>query len=528
MKEDNFKNDDKFVLTNKSYIEKQELPTEEEQEKKDLNFLYQLTGQNLKLSNLKQDVGIFLELTDYIFNDIKAISEAGKKIKNSQINNIPKQKVNYESLYNNKVKCFNNNLSLFNKKLSFIKEKSQNFKEVIDYLTKIKKYGFFLDEKFDINVNNTILDLDKFVIHHKWVKNFEELINVKNKNFSLFNLGNGKYNLKSNFYEYYNNKYNLDFSFEIRVYTTKLFLSNDYFEKFIRDYYPPNIFENNMPHFKIELIQFYLKYLMYKFFKEEVNALRKLKKNESKETAFENNGFNFIINKYPGKISMKCYYFDIIEIIFSISKYEKDNFNKPKNNKSYCCYDSHTKSGQEILEISDKNINNNFVAHNIIKFVDICLNNFLFNIKMSANINNFLAEVKKNNNLTLDNIIKNSIFIKNITTLGLILLKNQLKNIIKRFPDKKIISTPIVSIHEAATLGKYNLYWEFFEKGNRLYNSIDLNFDNNLNLTIEMKEPYRNLIFNLDQGKYIAVEKGRISFSYLYEILNSIVGNKQK
>ena len=106
MKEDNFKNDDKFVLTNKSYIEKQELPTEEEQEKKDLNFLYQLTGQNLKLSNLKQDVGIFLELTDYIFNDIKAISEAGKKIKNSQINNIPKQKVNYESLYNNKVKCF--------------------------------------------------------------------------------------------------------------------------------------------------------------------------------------------------------------------------------------------------------------------------------------------------------------------------------------------------------------------------------------------------------------------------------------
>ena len=140
MKEDNFKNDDLFVLTNKSYIEKQELPTEEEQEKKDINFLYQLTGQNLKLSNLKQDVGIFLEFTDYIFNDIKAVSEAGKKIKNSQNNNNSKQKVNYESLYNNKVKCFNNNLALFNKKFSFIKEKNKNFKEVIDYLTKIKKF----------------------------------------------------------------------------------------------------------------------------------------------------------------------------------------------------------------------------------------------------------------------------------------------------------------------------------------------------------------------------------------------------
>ena len=256
MKEDNFKNDDLFVLTNKSYIEKQELPTEEEQEKKDLNFLYQLTGQNLKLSNLKQDVGIFLELTDYIFNDIKAVSEAGKKIKNSQNNNNSKQKVNYEILYNNKVKCFNNNLALFNKKFSFIKEKNKNFKEVIDYLTKIKKFGFFLDEKFDIKVNDTILDLDKFVIHHKWVKNFEELINIKNKNFSLFNYGNGNYNLKSNFYEYYNNKYNLDFSFEIKintiVYTMKFFISYDYFEEFIRDYYHLEVGENNMPLFKLE------------------------------------------------------------------------------------------------------------------------------------------------------------------------------------------------------------------------------------------------------------------------------------
>jgi hypothetical protein len=320
MKEDNFKNDERFMLTNKSYIERQELSTEEEQEKKDLNFLYQLTGQNLKLSNLKKDVGIFLELTDYIFNDIKAVSEAGKGIRNYQNNNSSKQKVNYESLYNNKVKCFNNNLVLFNKKLSFIKEKNQNIKKVIEFLTNIKKYGFFLDEKFDIKVNDTILDLDKFVIHHKWVKNFEELINIKNKNFSLFNCGNGEYNLKSNFYEYYNNKYNLDFSFEIRVFNMKFCLSNDYFEKFIRDYRPLEIWDNKLPPF-IELISFYLKYLMYKFFKEEVNALRKLKKNESKETTFENNGFNFLVNKYPGKISMKSYHFDIIEIIFYISKY---------------------------------------------------------------------------------------------------------------------------------------------------------------------------------------------------------------
>jgi hypothetical protein len=144
---------------------------------------------------------------------------------------------------------------------------------------------------------------------------------------------------------------------------------------------------------------------------------------------------------------------------------------------------------------------------------------------MSTNINNFLGEVKRNNNLTLDNIIKNSIFVKNITTLGLILLKNQLKSTIKRFSDKKIIFTPMINIHDTS-IGKYAIYWEFFDKGMKYYNSIELSFDNNLNLTIEVKEPYRNIIYNLDQGKFITVEKGKISFNYLFEILNSIVMNK--
>ena len=172
-----------------------------------------------------------------------------------------------------------------------------------------------------------------------------------------------------------------------------------------------------MPPFKLELIQFYLKYLLYKFFKEEVNALRKLKKNESKETAFENNGFNFVVNRYPDKISMKCYYFDILEIIFSISKYEKNNLNKAKNIKSYYHIETHPNSVQEIKEISDKTSNNYILVHNVMKFAEICLRNFLFNIKMSSNINNFLADVKKNNKKFADTT--NSTVLK-LQTLGVI------------------------------------------------------------------------------------------------------------
>ena len=120
MNEDNiYKN--QFILTNKSLIEKESIPLEEEKQKKDINLLYQVIGQNYKLSNLKKNIGIFLEITNYIFNDIKSISETGKNVKTLQYNS--KLKINNESLYNNKVKCFNSNLNLFKKKIKFYKRK---------------------------------------------------------------------------------------------------------------------------------------------------------------------------------------------------------------------------------------------------------------------------------------------------------------------------------------------------------------------------------------------------------------------
>ena len=46
--------ENEFKLTNKSSIERQTIPTEEEQkeekEKKDLKLLYQVTGNNMQLS----------------------------------------------------------------------------------------------------------------------------------------------------------------------------------------------------------------------------------------------------------------------------------------------------------------------------------------------------------------------------------------------------------------------------------------------------------------------------------------------
>ena len=282
----------KSLITNKSLIEKKPIPSEEDEQKKDIHLLCQMIGQNFKISNLKKNIGIFLELTDYIFNDIKSISVTGKNVKNMQYNS--KLKINNESLFNNKVKCFNNNLHLFNIKINFIKEKNNDINKLYGYLQIVKKYGFCLDEKFDINENDMILDLNKFIIQHKWVKNFEELINIRDKNFKIDNTENNNYKLNSDFYNYYNNKYILNFKLEVRIKVNNqyLYVPNELFDINIKDninkYYDnvskdtinkENILNKQDNQIKL-LLEFYVKYLIYKFYKEEINSFRKYLKNE--------------------------------------------------------------------------------------------------------------------------------------------------------------------------------------------------------------------------------------------------------
>ena len=513
------KNDNnQFIITNKKFIEKQNIPSEEEEEKNDIKFLYQITSQNFNLSNLKKDIGIFLELTDYIFNDIKSISMAGKNVKNMQYNT--KQKINNESLYNNKVKCFNNNLNLFQKKLLFIKEKNNDFNNVYEYIKNLKKNGFLLDEKFDINENDMILDLEKIIINHKWVKNFEELINVENKHFKIIKDENAQYKLKSDFYNYYNKKYILYFIIELKVLNnyTSLYISNEIFEEIIKD----KLFLITDKNQK-ELLLFYIKYLLYKYLKEEADIIYKYqKKNEIKEEEFINRGLTFKIIKNPNNINLKCNYYDNIEINYIISKIEREKFQSINN--SYFSYHMNKiiyfKDFNEYYQKYYKYLTINY----IIKFTKIFFDNILFDIKYSKNITNFIGEVKRNKNVTLENIIKYSIFIKNITKIGLILLKMHINNILNYNNYYNIMVSNHLSLYDTP-LGKYKICYESFEREMRLYYIIELSFDINLNLTIKMKDPYKNLIFSLDQGQIIYIEKGRINFNYINDILTACVSN---
>ena len=526
MNEDNnynkINNNNQFIITNKTFLEKQELPTEEEQEKKDLKYLYNLTGQNFKISSLKQDIGIFLELTNYIFNDIKAMSISGRNLRNIQIDS--QQKINTESLYNNKVKCFNSNLDLFKEKMRFIKEKNNEFKKLLEFIKKIKENDFYLDDNFDIKETDMIIDLSQFVVQHKWVNNFEGLINLKNKYFKIIK-NIGEYKLDSDFYNYYNNKYVLNFSIEVRDQLNNaqnVVIQNDLFEKSLCFYL---VKEKKISEENKDLLLFYMKYLLYKFFKEETNSLRRYLKNESKDE-FINNGLTFVISKYPNKTSVKCNYFDNLEIIFSIKKMEKKEYINNSNNKNYYIQRTSNEYKKNYFnDFSEKEIRNNIYVNSIIKLITTFFSNIFFEIRLSKNIINFIGEVKRNNNPSLENIIKNCIFVKHLTTIGLVLLKNCLTNLIMmRNYDKNISCIHSLNIHEGI-LGKYKLYIEFLEKGNKFHYLVELVFDNNLNLTLIINEPYKSGILNYDQTQLIHIEKGRINFNCLYDILNSIIVN---
>ena len=302
-----------YIITNKSSIEKKTMTDEETQDIKDLHFLYQITSPNFPTSQFKKDLNAYLEKGQNIISLMSQISNLGGNInKNSSSENL---------LYKSKVISFNNNLNSFHNKLNFIRENHKKAKEIIKFINNLKKeYDLFLDKDFDIQENDSILDIDKIILHHRFIKNFEDLINIKEKNFKIYYKDN-KLMCGSDFYEYFNKKYSLIFSLGIKTNSFQIDYSNDRFES--RLMISKSSKEMDM------ILLFYLKYLLYKFLKEEIDALRKYV-NITKTTSFEYKGLSFIWKKTPKKYNIKCNYFDNLEINFSITKIVKSD-KEPKN-----------------------------------------------------------------------------------------------------------------------------------------------------------------------------------------------------
>ena len=462
-----------YIITNKSSIEKKPILTEEAQDQKDLQFLYQITSQNFPISKFKKDLNSFLENGQIISSYIPLISSLGEIKKNNNSDNL---------LYKNKLISFNSNLNLLHNKLNFIRENNKKFDEILSFIKmQMVKYDFYLDKEFDIKENDSIIDIDKIILHHRFIKNFEDLINIKNKNFKI-KYDENQYKITSDFYEYFNSKYTLLYSLNIRSNSIKIDFPNCYFEQRIKQG-----IEN-------DILVFYLKYLLYKFIKEEINALRKYFLN-TKATCFEYKGLTFTWKKIPKALNIKCTYFDNLEITFSISKFNKE-YKEPKLINS--------REDSQIKEY----------------FKMFCRNIFS-DVKYSKNIINFIGNVKRSQNLTFENIIKSGILIKNLSKLGLLVLKVELnKVIINESNALNLINAEF--FNTSYYFAKYEIYFEFI-KGNKLSYLLTLYFDKELNLTVNVKEPYFNHIYFLDNTNRYSIDKGRINFNSLFKILKTIV-----
>ena len=215
---------DNFIITNKSCIEKKKTPTEEEQDQKDLHILHQITNQNFPVSKVRKDLNAFVENTQTTIKlFVSPILNLAEKV---DINNVTNN-----SLYKNKVESFNRSLNSFRNKMNLIRDNNRKTNDIIKYLRRLRdEYDLILDEEFDMNTNDTFLDIDNINLQYKLVKNFENIINMKNKNFKIYTNQN-KISIGSNFYEYYS-RYSLLFSLEIKLGNYRLEYTNDKFVKF--------------------------------------------------------------------------------------------------------------------------------------------------------------------------------------------------------------------------------------------------------------------------------------------------------
>ena len=118
--------------------------------------------------------------------------------------------------------------------------------------------------------------------------------------------------------------------------------------------------------------------------------------------------------------------------------------------------------------------------------------------------------------------MKSTIFVKNLTKFALFTLRYELNRIVyKESKDLDITCYDILSPNHY--FAKYQLYFDFLDKGNKINYTIYLYFDANLNLTISIKEPYLNHIFIMDTSTRFSVEKGKINFNMLFTILKNLV-----
>ena len=538
----NQKDDNMFYITNRPFTPNKEDPKEQEMEEKKCNklikslnmmVLFNRTQRYNKIrERLKKDLqdsrGRLLNLKYMIENCAKIEPE----IKLRSIKEI-ESRVSHENsekmkriIFLKKREYFKNSIMIYNKEIKELEENCLKTQEIFQKLLELKKFGFYVEQNFKLNLNPNFDDLN-IVLQNKYILNFSEYFNINKHNFILSIQKPSENNtiknhpqeendfiLESKFFDDFSKKYKIVFEFELKV-DNSSFINFDYsvMDDIINSILQQKIklnlqqIKNNS---KVEIyLQFYFKYLLYKFFKLEINEILKILKKEGKNNIFVFKQFTIILKQHGNQISIEAKYNNLMQLKIKCAKILIEDFNNiPKKSE---------KKLEEIEKEKDCHIG---------KLIRIFIDNLLYDIRIFNKTTSFHFLIR--NNPSISDLINLGLMVKNVTKISMIILRRlfsqQLKNKIEELRGFNVIIRTEFYSDTDSFLCELNFKKQYSIKSNQI-DKIQFNilFNYEGEIEIEIKKPYLNQIFYLDKEKYVFQKFKRIDFNYFLCLIDNIL-----
>jgi hypothetical protein len=538
----NQKDDNMFYITNRPFTPNKEDPKEQEMEEKKCNklikslnmmVLFNRTQRYNKIrERLKKDLqdsrGRLLNLKYMIENCAKIEPE----IKLRSIKEI-ESRVSHENsekmkriIFLKKREYFKNSIIIYNKEIKELEENCLKTQEIFQKLLELKKFGFYVEQNFKLNLNPNFDDLN-IVLQNKYILNFSEYFNINKHNFILsiqkpsenntiknYPQEENDFILESKFFDDFSKKYKIVFEFELKV-DNSSFINFDYsvMDDIINSILQQKIklnlqqIKNNS---KVEIyLQFYFKYLLYKFFKLEINEILKILKKEGKNNIFVFKQFTIILKQHGNQISIEAKYNNLMQLKIKCAKILIEDFNNiPKKSE---------KKLEEIEKEKDCHIG---------KLIRIFIDNLLYDIRIFNKTTSFHFLIR--NNPSISDLINLGLMVKNVTKISMIILRRlfsqQLKNKIEELRGFNVIIRTEFYSDTDSFLCELNFKKQYSIKSNQI-DKIQFNilFNYEGEIEIEIKKPYLNQIFYLDKEKYVFQKFKRIDFNYFLCLIDNIL-----
>ena len=538
----NQKDDNMFYITNRPFTPNKEDPKEQEMEEKKCNklikslnmmVLFNRTQRYNKIrERLKKDLQDSRRRLLNLKYMIENCAKIEPEIKLRSIKEI-ESRVSHENsekmkriIFLKKREYFKNSIMIYNKEIKELEENCLKTQEIFQKLLELKKFGFYVEQNFKLNLNPNFDDLN-IVLQNKYILNFSEYFNINKHNFILsiqkpsenntiknYPQEENDFILESKFFDDFSKKYKIVFEFELKV-DNSSFINFDYsvMDDIINSILQQKIklnlqqIKNNS---KVEIyLQFYFKYLLYKFFKLEINEILKILKKEGKNNIFVFKQFTIILKQHGNQISIEAKYNNLMQLKIKCAKILIEDFNNiPKKSE---------KKLEEIEKEKDCHIG---------KLIRIFIDNLLYDIRIFNKTTSFHFLIR--NNPSISDLINLGLMVKNVTKISMIILRRlfsqQLKNKIEELRGFNVIIRTEFYSDTDSFLCELNFKKQYSIKSNQI-DKIQFNilFNYEGEIEIEIKKPYLNQIFYLDKEKYVFQKFKRIDFNYFLCLIDNIL-----